>query len=315
MEAMMGKIRKRHPKFNYFLKHFKHEKFLHFLVLPTVVYFIIFNYIPLYGLQIAFKDFSFGSGIMGSPWIGFQHFKDFFSSIYFWRLIKNTILLSGYSLLFGFPIPIIFALMLNEVRNKFFKKAVQTASYFPHFVSEVLIIGILVMFLAPGDGIVNIIRTNMGLPGIPFMQSAEYFRTLYISTGIWAGFGWGSIIYLSALTNIPPSHYEAAVIDGANRWEQTLHITIPGIIPTIMIMLILAIGGLMSVGFQKIILMYNPAIYDVSDVISTYVYRKAMVGGEFSYGTAVGLFNNVINFSLVYVANSISKKVCEVSLW
>ena len=298
-----------------FLINFKSEIFLHVLVLPTIIYFFIFAYLPMYGMIIAFQDFSFAKGVLGSKWVGFEHFRQFFNSMYFGRLIKNTILLSVYSIIWGMPFPVIFALLLNELKGKYYKRFVQTVSYFPHFISVVIVVGILVNFLSPVDGIVNIIRGHFNLEPINFMQESRWFRTLYVATGVWQSFGWNSILYLSALTAISSELYEAAVVVGANRFQQVIHISIPGIMPTFIILFILSVGKIMSVGSSKIILMYNPSTYDVADVISTYVYRKSLVGGEFSFGAAVGLFNNIINFLLVFFTNKISKKVSEVSLW
>ena len=298
-----------------FIRNFKSELFLHALVLPTIIYFLVFAYAPMYGIIVAFKDFSFSKGIFGSQWVGFEHFITFFKSMYFPRLVKNTVLISVYSIIWGMPFPIIFALLLNEVKSKHFKRLVQTVSYFPHFVSSVIIIGLLVNFLSPVDGIVNIIRMRYGLEAVNFIQSTKWFRSLYVGSGIWQGFGWGSILYLAALSGISNELYEAAYVDGATKWQQTINISLPGIMPTFIILFILNVGGIMSVGSSKIILMYTPATYDVADVISTYVYRKSLIGGEFSFGAAVGLFNTVINFLLVYITNKISKSVSNVSLW
>ncbi|HOJ10753.1 MAG TPA: ABC transporter permease subunit [Clostridiales bacterium] len=298
-----------------FIRNFKNEIFMHALVLPTVVYFFIFAYMPMYGILVAFKDFSFAKGIWGSNWVGLEHFMTFFKSMYFPRLVKNTVLISVYSIIWGMPFPIIFALLLNEIKNRHFKRIIQTVSYFPHFVSTVIIVGLMVSFMSPVDGIVNILRVRYGHEAINFIQSTKWFRTLYIGSGIWQGFGWGSIIYLAALSGISNELYEAAYVDGATRWQQTIHISIPGIMPTFIILFILSVGGIMSVGSSKIILMYTPATYDVADVISTYVYRKSLIGGEFSFGAAVGLFNTVINYALVFVTNKISKKVSDISLW
>ena len=300
------------------LKKFMNEKYLHILVLPTVVFFVIFAYIPMYGVIVAFKDFSFAKGILGSPWAdqyGFAHFINFFNSMFFSRLIKNTIILSTLSLVFSFPIPIVFALLLNEVKNSMFKRFVQTVSYFPYFVSVVITVGIMVTLLHPTTGIVNQLITAAGGESIPFMNTSQWFRPLYIISGIWQSFGWGSIIYLAALSGINSELYEAAQIDGANRLRQALHISIPGILPTIIILLILSVGGLMRVGHEKILLMYTPSTYDVADVIDTYVYRASIEGGRFSFGAAIGLFNNVINFILLFTVNKLSKKLTEISLW
>lgn len=294
---------------------FKRDRYLHLLVLPAVIAVFIFSYIPMYGIQIAFKEYSVSKGILDSPWVGFDNFLAFFQSIYFFRLIRNTVLLSFLSLIFSFPIPIIFSLMLNEVKNKFFKNTVQTISYFPHFISIVIVVGMMHTLLSPETGMINQLIENLGGEPIAFMQSSAWFRPLYIISGIWQGFGWSSIIYLSALTGVSPELYEAAEIDGAGRFRRIWSISIPAIIPTVVVMLILAIGGLMNVGYEKVMLMYNPGIYEVSDVISTYVYRKAIQGGDFSFGTAVDLFNNVVNFIIIFIANKISRSVSEISLW
>lgn len=293
----------------------KKDKYLILLVGPVVIYYFIFNYIPMYGAIIGFKDFMPGEGIWGSPWVGLKWFDEFFKSIYFVRLICNTILLSFYSLLFSFPIPIIFALLLNEVKNSYFRRVVQTISYMPHFISLVVVVGILANFLSPSDGILNILLKNAGLDPINFMGDPKWFRFLYVSSGVWQNFGWNSIIYIAALTTIEPQLYEASKIDGANRWKQMLYITLPGLMPTAVMLLILALGGLMNVGFEKIILMYSPATYEVADVISTYVYRRGILGVQYSFGAAVGLFNSVVSFILLFTMNKISKKVTEVGLW
>lgn len=297
------------------LNRFWQDRYMHLMVLPAILYFLIFSYGPMYGLIIAFKDFSFTKGIWESPWVGFKHFRIFFESIYFKRLIKNTVLLSIYSLVFSFPIPIIFALLLNEVKNRRFRNTIQTVSYFPHFVSIVIVVGIMHTLLSPETGIINSFIGRLGFEKIPFMQSKRWFRPLYVSSGIWQSFGWNSIVYLAALTAVSPELYEAAEIDGAGRFQLVWYISLPSILPTIVILFILAVGGIMNVGYEKVMLMYNPGIYEVADVISTYVYRKSIEGGEFSFGTAIGLFNNIINFFLIIMANKISKSVSDISLW
>lgn len=293
---------------------FIRNKSLYLMVLPVIAYFIIFKYVPMYGASIAFKNFSPALGITGSPWIGFDHFTRFFHSVSFWRVLKNTFLLSLYSLFWGFPAPIILALLLNELKIKRFKSSVQTITYLPHFISLVVIIGLLKDFSIT-NGLINDIIVFFGGERMPLLQKPEYFRTLYITSGIWQEIGWGSIIYLAALAGIDQQLYEAAMIDGANRWKQTLHVTLPGISSTIVILLILRIGRLLSVGFEKIILMYNPATYEVADVISTYVYRVGLLEFSWSYSTAIGLFNSILNFTLLISANKISKKFSESSLW
>ncbi|WP_238403166.1 ABC transporter permease [Paenibacillus mesophilus] len=284
------------------------------MLIPVVAYYIVFYYVPMYGLQIAFKDFSPGLGLWESPWVGFQHFESFFNSYYFWRLLRNTLLLSFYELLFGFPAPIILALLLNELRSVVFKRAVQTITYMPHFISIVVISGMLVDFLAR-DGLINIVLSWFGVEPIAFLGESSWFRTIFVSSNIWQSVGWGSIIYLSAMSAIDPSLYEAAKVDGASRWKQTMHITLPGIMPTVIILLILQIGTLMSVGTEKILLLYNSTTYETADVIGTFVYRKGILESDFSYSSAVGLFNSVINFILLISANAISRRTSDTKLW
>ncbi len=292
----------------------KQHKELYIMIIPVLVYFLVFHYQPLYGLTIAFKNFSFRDGIWGSPWAGFTHFESFFGSYYFWRLLRNTLTISVGDLLFGFPIPIILAILMNEVTNKHFKKGVQTITYLPHFISIVVVCGILKEFLSLG-GPVNAILTSMGYDPINFFAQGKLFAPIYISSGIWQHMGWSSIIYLSALTNVDPQLYEAAKIDGAGKMKQIFKITIPSIMPTIIIMFILKIGNLMSLGSEKILLLYNETIYEYADTISTFVYRKGLLDADYSYAAAVGLFNSVINFILLISVNQISKKMSESSLW
>ncbi|MFC6226287.1 ABC transporter permease [Paenibacillus allorhizosphaerae] len=292
----------------------RRNKLLYLMVLPVIVYYVIFDYGPMYGLQIAFKDYSPGSGIWGSPWVGFEHFIQFFDSYYFWRIIRNTLLINVYELIFGFPAPIVLALLLNELRRQAFKRIVQTITYLPHFISIVVVVGMLVDFLAR-DGVVNQLLSTLGIPSKSYLSEPEWFRFIYVSSGVWQQVGWGSIIYLAALSTIDPSLYEAARVDGAGRWKQMVHVTIPGIMPTVIILLILKMGSMMSVGSEKILLMYNSLTYDTADVISTFVYRKGILEASYSYTTAVGLFNAVIAFSLLIISNSISKRVSETKLW
>ncbi|WP_240941472.1 ABC transporter permease subunit [Paenibacillus sp. HB172176] len=282
---------------------------------PAVIYFALFHYGPMYGMQIAFKDYYVNDGFLGSPWIGFDNFKEFFGSFYFFRILKNTVLLSLLSLIFAFPAGIVLALLLNEVRNSKFKRAVQTITYMPHFISLVVVVGMMFDFLAR-DGLVNNIITSLiGTEPVAFMREASWFRTLYIGSGIWQNIGWGSIIYLAAISTIDPSIYEAAKIDGASRWKQTWNVTLPGIAPTIIILFILNIGQLMTVGSEKILLMYNPITYDTADVIATYTYRKGILETNYSYAAAVGMFNALISFTLLIIANTISKRMSETKLW
>lgn len=295
-------------------KDFKSNYSLYLMALPVVVFFILFHYQPMYGAIIAFKRFIPAKGIAGSPWVGFENFNDFFTSYYFWRLIRNTLLINIYGLVFGFPAPIILALLLNEVRLQLFKKVVQTISYIPHFVSIIVIAGIIRNFCAV-DGAINTIITWFGGTRTGLLARPELFRAIYTVSGIWQEIGFGSIIYLAALSSIDPSLYEAAGMDGANRLKQAVHITIPGILPTIVILLILRIGRMMNVGYEKIILLYNSMTYETADVISSFVYRKGLLEADYSYSTAVGLFNSVINFTLLILANAFSRKVNETSLW
>ncbi|QNK59319.1 sugar ABC transporter permease [Paenibacillus sp. PAMC21692] len=296
------------------LRDLRRNKYIYFMVLPVVAYYVIFHYIPIYGIQIAFRDYSPSTGFLNSPFVGFKHFISFFDSYYFWRLIKNTLMINLYELIFGFPMPIIFALLLNEIRRSWFKRTVQTISYLPHFISVVIIAGMITDFVAR-DGLINQFITMLGGEAIPFLQKAEWFRTIYVGSGIWQGLGWSTIIYLAAISNIDPTLYEASTVDGAGRWRQVLHITIPGILPICIIMLILQIGYMMSVGHEKIILLYNPLTYETADVISTYVFRKGILEASYSFSTAISLFNSVINFALLIIANNISRRVSDTSLW
>ncbi|NMA84563.1 MAG: sugar ABC transporter permease [Epulopiscium sp.] len=308
MSATMSK------SWNQVKKNFVRHRSIFIMSLPVLIYYLIFYYGPMYGVIIAFKDFSPKLGIMGSKWIGFKHFTDFFSSYYFIRLIKNTLLLSFYSILWSFPAPIIFALLLNEVKHEKFKKGVQTITYMPHFISLVVIVGLLKDFVVT-DGLINDIIAFFGGERSNLLINPSLFRTLYISSGIWQSVGFGSIIYLAAISGISPELYEAAVIDGAGRWKQMLHITLPSIAPTIIILFILQIGNLMNVGFEKVLLMYNDSILETADVISTFVYRKGLLEFNYSYSAAVGLFNSIINCILLVVANVTSRKTSETSLW
>lgn len=287
---------------------------LYVMVIPVLLFYIIFKYKPMYGAIIAFKDFAPAKGIMGSPWVGFKHFERFFSSIYFVRVFKNTLLLSFYNLLFGFPAPIILALLLNELSSNKFKKTVQTISYLPHFISLVVICGMIKEFSGT-NGIINDFLALLGMERSPLLQNPGVFRPIYVISDIWQHIGWGCIIYLAALAGISPQLYEAAMIDGAGRFKRIWHVTIPGIAPTIIILLILRIGRLLSVGFEKVILLYNPATYETADIIASYVYRIGLLEFSWSYSTAIGLFNSIINFTLIILANKISRKYSETSLW
>ena len=293
----------------------KRYKYLYLLFLPVVVYYIMFRYAPMYGIIIAFKNYNAFIGIADSPWVGFMYFQQFFNSIYFWRLIRNTFLISLYGLVFGFPAPIILALFFNELKNGIFKKVTQTISYLPHFISSVIIVSMFVEFLSPSRGLINNIIAAFGGERIYFLGDPRYFRTLFTLMNIWRGIGWGTIIFLAALTGINPELYEAAIIDGCNRFKQTIHITLPGIANTIIIMLIFRIGDLLSVGSESIILMYNPILYETADVISSYVYRRGLLETQYSFAAAVGLFEAIIGLAFIAMANALAKKYSETSLW
>jgi len=293
---------------------FQRNRALYLMALPVLAFYIIFHYVPMYGAIIAFKDFSPMKGILGSEWIGIQHFKDFFGSIYFSRILFNTLNISISTLIFGFPTPIILALLINELRSKVFSRTVQTVTYMPHFVSLVVICGLIKEFTLD-TGVVNQVLSVFGWKPVSMLNKPELFVPIYVISNIWQEVGWGSIIYLAALTGIDPQLYEAAKIDGAGRFKQLIHITIPGILPTIVILLILRMGRLLNVGFEKIILLYNPAIYETADVISSFVYRKGLLEFNWSYSAAVGLFNSVINFFMLWSSNWLSRRLKGESLW
>jgi putative aldouronate transport system permease protein len=292
----------------------KRNVHIYIIVLPVVLYYLVFHYFPMYGALIAFKDFRPSLGVWSSPWAGFKHFQEFFGSYYFFRLLKNTLALSVYSLVFGFPAPIILALLLNELRSTVYKRVVQTVTYIPHFISIVIISGIIINFVKQ-DGLISIlVKQFTGYDGSLLMEQ-RFFRPIYVVSGIWQNIGWSSIIYLATLAGIDPELYEAARIDGAGRWRQVLAITLPSLLPTITILLILQMGSLMNVGFEKVMLLYNPRIYDTADVISTFVYRQGILSAQYSFSSAVGLFNSVINCFLVVFANQFSKRFTSNSLW
>ena len=291
------------------------NKSIYALAIPGLLFYILFHYAPMYGLIIGFKDYSQAYGVMGSPWVGFEHFRNFFSSIYAWQIIRNTVLLNLYGLIFGFPLPIILALMLNELRSQSFKKTVQTVTYLPHFISMVFVCGMIVSFVSPTGIITQLVNFLTGKNYVNLLHEAKFFRTIYVVSDLWKNIGWSSIIYLAAISGLDMELYEAAQIDGAKKLRQLWHITLPGIAPTIIILFIMQIGTMMTVGADKIILLYNPVVYETADVISSHVYRKGLVENNPSYSAAVGLFNSVINCILVYSANWFSRKVSETSLF
>lgn len=287
------------------------------LCLPSIVILFIFCYVPMYGVSFAFFDYSISSGLVGSEFVGWRWFEKFFSSYYFWRILKNTILLNLLNIIFTFPCPIVLALMLNSVRNKPYKKVVQTISYLPHFISTVIVVGMMRNLLSPTSGIVNNLLIRLGIvdKSINFFYEANWFRPLYIISEIWQHIGWNSIIYLSALSAIDTQLYDAAKIDGANYFQELFNVTLPGISSTIITLFVLSFGQIMNVGFEKVLLMYNPSTYSTSDVIATFTYREGILGSQLGYGTAVGLFNSLINIILIVIFNGISRKVSEISLW
>lgn len=293
----------------------RRDKYLVLMIIPAFMLFAVFSYLPMFGIVMSFQDFVPGRGFLGSRWVGLKWFKYFVSSVYFGRLLRNTVLLSVYSLLFGMPMTILFALLLNELRSRTFKRIVQTVTYLPYFISTVIMVSILQMLLSYPRGVVNSALSALGLAEINFFQEAGWFRTLYIGSGIWQGLGWNSILYLAALTSINPDLYEAAYMDGANRLQQMWHISLPGMMNTIVTMLILSLGGIFSVGYEKVYLMYNPVTMDQADVISTYVYRTGLESMRYSYASAIGLFNSVINFAVLLLANTLSRKITEIGLW
>ncbi len=293
---------------------FRESRALTAMFALPLVYFLVFKYGPMFGLAIAFQDYNIVAGVLGSPWAGFKHFREFLYDEWFWVTVRNTILLNVYVIVFYFPMPIALALLLNEVRSVGFKKLVQTVSYLPHFLSTVVVAGMVVNFVA-NDGLVNELIASLGLERIQFLTRPEWFRPIYVVSDIWQRVGWGAIIYLAALTGVDPALYEAAVLDGAGRFQQMRAITLPGIAPVVSIIFLLTLGHIMSVGFEKVLLLYNGALYDTADVIQTYVYRRGLLGADFSYGTAVGLFQSVVAFALIVSANSIARRIGATSLW
>ena len=289
-------------------------KHLYLILLPAILYYVIFKYIPMFGNVIAFQRYSITKGIFDSQFVGLENFIEFLSNYKFWQLMRNTLSINIYALIFSFPAPIILALLLNEVRCTKFKKTVQTITYMPHFISMVVIASMILNFVA-SDGLINTIRDIFGFAPISFMTEPKYFYPIYIISDIWQQVGWGSIIYIAAISSIDAELYNAATVDGAGRFRQALHITLPSIAPTITILLIMRIGSMLTVGYEKIILLYNPSIYETADVISTYVYRRGLIEGDYSYSAAVGIFNSIINFILLMSANLFSKKYSGNSLW
>ncbi|MFC5987713.1 ABC transporter permease [Marinicrinis lubricantis] len=297
------------------LKHIRRDRQLLLLFIPCIVFYAIFRYGPLYGLVIAFKDYSVYQGVWGSEWVGLEHFQKFFSNQDFWMLFRNTFLLGFFTLIFGFPFPIILAVLLNEVRVKWFKKSIQTFSYLPAFLSVVIIASMIIDFLSPTNGLINQFLSFLGFEKKYFLIDSNWFRPIYVISEIWATMGYQAIIYLAAIAGISPTLYEAAKVDGANRWHMMRHITIPGLMPTVLVMFILNTGNMFRIGYEKVLLLYNPMTYDVADVFSTYVYRKGLLESSYSYAAAVGMFESAVALVMLLGANQLSKRIGGSGLW
>lgn len=288
---------------------------LYCFLLPSVAYFIIFNYIPMYGLQIAFRDYRATAGFFGSPWVGLKHLERFLLGPRFWQLFRNTLSLSFAQLVFGFPVPVVLALLLNQLANVKYKRVVQTITYAPRFISLPVMVGMLGIFLSPHTGLVNYAVRAIGIEPVFFMGRPELFLPVFVGSGIWQFAGWGAIIYLAALTSINPELYDAAVVDGASKAARIWYIDVPGILPTVTVVLLLRLGQLMNAGFQKALLMQNSLNLNVSELINTYVYKQGLLQGNFSFATAVGLFNTVINLILLTTFNRLAKRLGQEGIW
>lgn len=303
------------PRITKFNKALNRDWQLYLLCIPAIVFILIFNYGPMYGVQIAFKNYKTGLGIWGSEWIGFEHFERFFKSPNFKTILPNTLRISIYQLVAGFPFPVIIALLLNQVQHLKYKKFVQTTLYAPHFISIVVLASMITVFLSPSTGIVNVLLEKIGLDRVHFMGVPEYFEDIFVWSDVWQSAGWGSIIYIAALSAVNPELYEASRMDGASRLQQILYVDIPSILPTIVIMFILRTGQFMNVGFQKAFLLQNSLNLPRSEIISTYVYKIGLLNSQFSYSTAINLFNTVVNIILILSVNFLAKRLSEQSLW
>jgi putative aldouronate transport system permease protein len=313
-QVSVAVLRRRETIVYRFVRVLNRDKYLYLIFALPFLYFLIFHYVPMYGIVLAFKDFDVSKGILDSPWVGLKHFQEFFSNPYSYKLIWNTVILRLWHLCFGFPMPIILALLLNELTHEKFKRLVQSSTYLPHFISLVVVCGMIVSFLST-DGIVNNIVRFFGGKPFPWIMAPEWFRPIYILSGIWQEAGWTSVIYLAALTAINLELYEAAAIDGANRLQRLIHITVPGILPTIMVMLLLRIGQFLAMDYQKVLLLYTGATYETADILGTYIYRRGILGADFSFATAVGLFQSLVGLIFITITNWISKRTTETSLW
>lgn len=287
----------------------KKHKYLYLMLLPGIIYFIVFCYVPMGGIAMAFQDFKFKAGIFGSPWVGLKHFETFFNYMYCWRLIRNTLLLNLTNFCWSFPITILFALLVNEVREGKFKKSITTISYMPHFVSSVIVVSMFFNFLTPNTGIVNLVVRALGGDTVNFLTDPKWFRTVYNTIGIWQETGWSAVIYIAALSGIDQSLYEAAHMDGAGKIRQCIHISLPGIAPTIVVMMIMTLGGILSSGTERILLLYNTNVYETADVIGTYIYRRGLIDNDYSFSTAVGLFQSLIGLIMMIGANKAAKRI------
>ena len=293
-------------------------KFYYMLILPALLYFFIWHYIPMFGIVVAFQNFSpFEglSGILNGDWVGLRHFNRFFNSVYFWNVMRNTVLISGYKLIFGFPLPIVLALLLNEVKHAKFKKIVQTISYMPHFISMVVIAGLLHNIFSTDGGLFNEVRKWFGAESVFFLGTPEYFRSILVGQHMWSTVGWGSIVYLAAISGVDQELYEAATLDGAGRFKQTIHITLPSIANVVIIMLILRVGGILNAGFESVLLLYSPAVYDVADIVDTFVYREGLQRMNYSYSAAIGLFKSIIGIIAVLGTDLLAKRMGQEGLW
>ena len=316
-----GNSKRERQSLGYAWKCIKRDRFYYLMAALPLIWFLIFRYLPMYGIIISFKDYQPWMGVKGilsfEDWVGLKHFKAFLSSVFFWNIMRNTVVISLQRLVWGFPMPIILALLINEVRHRAFKRTVQSISYLPHFFSMVVVAGLLRAMISPNGGLLQAVLMQLGLIDQPvsFLTDPRYFRTILVGTGIWQGVGWGSIIYLAAITNINPELYEAATVDGANKFQRMWYITLPSISYAIAITMIFQIGGLLNAGFGQILLLYSPSVYQVADIIDTYVYRAGLMGMRYSFGAAVGLFKSVLALFLLIIANRVAKRVGQPGIW
>ena len=312
--ATAAKTRAKEPFLVRWKKNYRVNKYIYLMLVPVVLFYVIFHYIPMGGAVIAFQDYRPARGIMGSTWVGLDHFRDFLGGPFAWRLIRNTLLINVYAIAFGFPAPILLALMINEIRAKHFKKTMQTISYMPHFISLVVVSGLLLDF-SRTTGLFNDIIAFFGGARTSLFARAELFRMLFTVSGIWQTIGWGSIIYLATLSTVDPNLHEAAAIDGASRFKRMIHVSFPALVPVIIIQFILRVGFILHQGFERVFLLYSPIIFETADVIATFVYRRGLLDMNFSFGAAVGIFNSAVNLVVLFIANYVCRRVFKESLW